>query len=196
MDIILTEEFNFPLDVVTWDKSKACTGVDPIPKKGETEQKKGFWILDKMAEVHNLTQVIEKITHGKDIIDLVYTNYPLSVLEETNWKEELGPAANIKNFGRNMEQCIVNATIRANVPKFKWNRGGREETTDQVLRHKKLNAELESSKLTLTDKETRTPELHEVNEAIGNKYDELQEIEEQRISDKVKIKAEDFYSYV
>ena len=81
MDIILTEEFNFPLDVVTWDKSKACTGVDPIPKKGETEQKKGFWILDKMAEVHNLTQVIEKITHGKDIIDLVYTNYPLSVFE-------------------------------------------------------------------------------------------------------------------
>ena len=95
-----------------------------------------------------------------------------------------------------MEQCIVNATIRANVPKFKWNQGGREETTDQVLRHKKLNAELESSKLTLTDRETRTPELHEVNEAIGNKYDELQEIEEQRISDEVKIKAEDFYSYV
>ena len=42
MDIILTEEFNFPSDVVTWDKSKACTGVDPIPKNGETEQKKGF----------------------------------------------------------------------------------------------------------------------------------------------------------
>ena len=95
-----------------------------------------------------------------------------------------------------MKQCIVNATIRANVPKFKWNRGGREETTDQVLRHKKLNAELESSKLTLTDRATRTPELHEVNEAIGNKYDELQEIEEQRISDEVKTKAKDFYSYV
>ena len=51
-------------------------------------------------------------------------------LEETNW-EKLGPAANIKNFSSNMGQYLVNAAIGANVPKFKRNQGGREETTDQ-----------------------------------------------------------------
>ena len=86
------------------------------------------------------------------------------------------------------------------MPKFKWNQGGREETTDQVLntlsqRHKQLNAELESSKLTLTDRQTRTIELHEVNEAIGNRFDELQEIGEQRIADGVKTNSKGFYSY-
>ena len=81
MDIILTGDFNFPLDAVTWDKSKAGTGVDPFWKNWETEQKKGFQILNEMAEVHNLTQMVGKITHGKAIIDLVYTNNPLSFSE-------------------------------------------------------------------------------------------------------------------
>ena len=38
-------------------------------------------------------------------------------------------------------------------------------------------------------------ELHEVNEAIRNRFDELQEIEEQRIADKVKTNPKGFYSY-
>ena len=62
-------------------------------------------------------------------------------------------------------------------------------------RHKKLNAELESSDLTLMDRETRTMELHEVNEAIGNRSDELQEIEEERITDEVKTNPKGFCSY-
>ena len=81
IDIILTGDFNFPSDLVTWDKSKAGTGVNPILKNGETELKKGFRILNKMVEVHNLTQMVDTITHWKEIIDLVYTNNPLSFSE-------------------------------------------------------------------------------------------------------------------
>ena len=34
-----------------------------------------------MVEVHNLIQMVDKITHGKEIIDLVYTNNPVSFSE-------------------------------------------------------------------------------------------------------------------
>ena len=39
-------------------------------------------------------------------------------------------------------------------------------------------------------------ELHEVNEAIGNRFDELQELEKQRIADRVKTNPKGFYSFV
>ena len=47
-------------------------GVMPNPKNGSTDRKKGFEILCELADEHNLTQMVDKITHGKETHDLQY----------------------------------------------------------------------------------------------------------------------------
>ena len=75
MEIILTGDLNFDSDIVTWDASDM--GVTPNPKNGEgMPQKKGFRILSEIAELHHLTQLVDKVTHGNEILDILYSSNP------------------------------------------------------------------------------------------------------------------------
>ena len=79
MDIIITGDLNFPSTITTWDKGDV--GCTPIPKSGSTEQKKAFHLLNEIVEEHHLTQMVDKITHNKETLDLLYTSN-LQVLSE------------------------------------------------------------------------------------------------------------------
>ena len=76
MEIILTGDLNFPSTVTTWDQSDV--GVIPNPKGGKTDRKIGFQMLSELTENHNLTQLVNKVTHEKEILDLVFTSNPIA----------------------------------------------------------------------------------------------------------------------
>ena len=79
LDVILTGDLNFPSNIVTWEKSD--TGVTPNPTNGETDKKKGFEILSELTEKHSLTQLVDKTTHNKETLDLLYTSNPQAFSE-------------------------------------------------------------------------------------------------------------------
>ena len=74
LDIILAGDLNFSSEIVAREKSDI--GVTPNPSGGSIDRKKGFEILNEIADDNGLTQLVDKITHGKDVLDLVYTNNP------------------------------------------------------------------------------------------------------------------------
>ena len=67
-------DFNFPSTITTWEPSDI--GVIPNPIDGDMERKQGFAMLTEVTEEHGLTQLVNKATHGKEILDLVYASHP------------------------------------------------------------------------------------------------------------------------
>ena len=74
LEVILTGDFNFPSQITTWENTDG--GTISHPKQGDTDQKKGFHYLSELVDLHNLVQIVNKPTHNKEILDLLYTSKP------------------------------------------------------------------------------------------------------------------------
>ena len=57
---LMLGDFNFPIDVVTWEKSNK--GMVANPSQGDTPMKRCYNFLDKMTEKVGMEQVVEKPT--------------------------------------------------------------------------------------------------------------------------------------
>ena len=121
-------------------------------------------------------------------------------LEDTNWRALLGPESNIKNFKTKFIEGIITAAKKVNVPKYKdWHskKKKEEDLTIAALKtkHTQLNEALENKALLRTDREARTEELHQVNIDIRERLDQIQEEDEIKVVNSLKLNSKAFFAY-
>ena len=75
LDIMLMGDFNFPPNIVTWEKSKH--GLFPVVKPGEAGgQKEACRLLVDLMNRFSLTQIVDKPTRNNNTLDLILTDNP------------------------------------------------------------------------------------------------------------------------
>ena len=75
LDFTLMGDFNFPPNIVTWEKSKH--GMYPVVKPGETDgQKEACRLLVDLMNRFSLTQIVDKPTRKNNVLDLILTDNP------------------------------------------------------------------------------------------------------------------------
>ena len=72
--IILSGDFNFNDQIVTWEKSDE--GLLPVHSEGSCPLKQGFSRLLDLVEDYDLHQIVDKNTREDQILDLIFTNNP------------------------------------------------------------------------------------------------------------------------
>ena len=72
--IMLMGDFNFPKRIVKWKESRL--GLVADFNEGQDVQKKAFEQLLTLTEEHQMEQIVNQPTRGKNILDLVFTNQP------------------------------------------------------------------------------------------------------------------------
>ena len=78
-NILLMGDFNFPRDIVMWEKIDS--GTVPNYQDGLTEEKRAFQLLLDLTEEFDLEQIVDKPTRGRNILDLIFTNKPCVTTE-------------------------------------------------------------------------------------------------------------------
>ena len=70
--IMLMGDFNFPKNIVEWKESG--NGLVADFKQGQEAQKQAFDQLLALTEEHQLEQLVNQPTRGKNVLDLIFTN--------------------------------------------------------------------------------------------------------------------------
>ena len=76
-NIYITGDFNFPPEVVEWEKVDDV--IIPVVKPGKSQIKLAYESLQKLVDHHFLLQIIDLPTRKDNILDLCFTNDTLSI---------------------------------------------------------------------------------------------------------------------